>query len=166
MAARTLVRRPAPRAREKPSRGRRSLNPAGRGQTPRRGCLALRRWLAQRERERERERRVSDADASNYGLIDATPTLKHVIPQRNHANKQLPLKNCDPVPLPRALHHRLDVDHRGQPKTRPYVTPTTHGWVHGTPANIHDPWQLVNPLFIKIVVNPRTTVLLETRPPR
>ena len=40
---------------------------------------------ARPERERERERRVSDADASYYGPVNDTRTLKHMIPQRMHA---------------------------------------------------------------------------------
>jgi hypothetical protein len=95
-----------------PSRGGRTLNPAGGGLSPRRWGLAPRRRPAQRERERER--RVSDADASYYRPISDTRTLKHVHSQRNHANDNS-LSNCDPVPLPRAPSKQVGVDHRANP---------------------------------------------------
>jgi hypothetical protein len=38
------------------------------------------------QRERERERRVSDADTSYKGPFSGARALKHVIPQRKHAN--------------------------------------------------------------------------------
>jgi hypothetical protein len=68
----------------RPQQSRPPLGDPGRPARAGRRGLALRR--RQSQRERERERRVSDADASYNGPARSTRTLKHVIPQRNHAN--------------------------------------------------------------------------------
>jgi hypothetical protein len=110
--------RNAPIAREKPSR---TFRPAPAARNPRRRELCPRRQLSQRERERERERRVSDADASYKGPARSTRTLKHVIPQRNHA-KYNPLSKR-PGTSPKAPAKTLVSTTETDPTTRPYVLP-------------------------------------------
>jgi len=109
----------APTAREKSSRASR---PACRAILPRQRELAARGRRSQRERERER--RVSDADASYNGPAITTRTLKHVIPQRNHAKNNSLSKN-EQVPLPRSPSKTCWCRPRRPTLTQSYVRPKT-----------------------------------------
>jgi hypothetical protein len=71
--------------------------------------------MPERERERERERRVSDADASYKGPANNTRTLKHVIPQRNHAEHN-PLSITTRSLSQGPCQNNVGVDHKDQPK--------------------------------------------------